>query len=123
MFYEIPEAIANLDQVREIKTTESGRKVFITRVQGVRWFTNLDHGRHHEPIQLMSEAEVVKFGTKKPFDKYDNYDAINVNITKDIPVDYEDAIGVPITFLDKYNPEQFEILGIDRVLVEELRVK
>lgn len=111
MFYEIPEAIANLEQVREIKTTESGRKVFITRVQGVRWFTNLDHGRHHEPIQLMTMADVVKFGTKKPFDKYDNYDAIEVPFVKYIPRDYPGVIGVPISFFDKYNPDQFEIVG------------
>ena len=78
----------------------------------MRWFTNLDHGRHYEPIQLMTEADVVKFGTKKPFDKYDNYDAIEVPFVKYIPHDYPGVMGVPISFLDKYNPDQFEILGI-----------
>ncbi|MBP3839169.1 MAG: adenine-specific methyltransferase EcoRI family protein [Prevotella sp.] len=81
---------------------ETGRK-FI-RVKGVRWFTNLDHKKRHE--------ELILFHTYSPeeYPKYDNYDAINVNATNDIPVDYDGAMGVPITFLDKYNPEQFEII-------------
>jgi len=111
MFYEIPESVVNLDQVREIKTDEKGRKIYITRVQGVRWFTNLDHGRLHQPIPLMPEADVIKFVTKKPFDKYDNYDAIEVSLVKNIPSDYKGYMGVPISFLDKYSPEQFEIIG------------
>lgn len=112
MFYEIPEAVANLDQVREIKTDEKGKKVYITRVQGVRWFTNLDHGRLHQPISLMNEADVIKFSTNKPFEKYDNYDAIDVSLVKNIPGDYGGMIGVPISFLDKYSPEQFEIIDL-----------
>lgn len=111
MFYEIPEAVANLDQVREIKTDEKGKKVYITRVQGVRWFTNLDHGRLHQPLPLMPESDVIKFVTKKPFDKYDNYDAIEVSLVKNIPSDYKGLMGVPISFLDKYSPGQFEIIG------------
>jgi hypothetical protein len=111
MFFEIPESIANLDQVREIKTNESGKKVYITRVQGVRWFTNLDHGRRHQPLPLMTEAEVIKFVTKKPFEKYDNYDAIEVSLVKNIPSDYKGVMGVPISFFDKYSPEQFKVLG------------
>ncbi|MDP3956235.1 MAG: adenine-specific methyltransferase EcoRI family protein [bacterium] len=111
MFYEIPEAVANLDQVREIKTDENGKKTYITRVQGVRWFTNLDHGRLHQPLPLMPESDVIKFVTKKPFDKYDNYDAIEVSLVKNIPSDYSGYMGVPISFLDKYSPEQFEIIG------------
>lgn len=111
MFYEIPEAVVNLDQVREIRTNEKGKKVYITRVQGVRWFTNLDHGRLHQPLPLMPESDVIKFVTKKPFDKYDNYDAIEVSLVKNIPIDYKGYMGVPISFLDKYSPEQFEIIG------------
>ena len=113
MFFEIPEKIANLEQVREIKTSESGKKVYITRVQGVRWFTNLDHGRRHQPLQLMTEKEVIKFTTKKPFDKYDNYNAIEVSLVKNIPSDYKGVMGVPMSIFDKYSPEQFEILGSD----------
>jgi len=86
-----------------------GRK-FI-RVKGVRWFTNLEHGRRHHPLSLMIEADVVKYGSKQPFQKYDNYDAIEVPKTKWIPSDYKGVMGVPISFLDKYCPEQFEVLG------------
>lgn len=111
MFYEIPESVVNLDQVREIRTDEKGKKTYITRVQGVRWFTNLDHGRLHQPLPLMPESDVIKFVTKKPFDKYDNYDAIEVSLVKNIPSDYKGLIGVPVSFLDKYSPEQFEIIG------------
>jgi len=111
MFFEIPEGIANLDQVREIRTNKTGNKVYVTRVQGVRWFTNLDHGRRHQPLPLMTEAEVIKFVTKKPFEKYDNYDAIEVSLVKNIPSDYNGIMGVPVSILDKYSPEQFEILG------------
>ena len=112
MFYEIPEAVANLDQVREIKTDEKGKKVYITRVQGVRWFTNLDHGRLHQPIPLMTKADVIKFSTNKDFEKYENYNAIEVSLVKNIPSDYKGIMGVPISFLDKYSPEQFEIVGM-----------
>ena len=75
------------------------------RVSGVHWFTNLDHKKRHE--------ELILFKNYNPDDypKYDNYDAINVNKTQDIPCDYDGVMGVPITFLDKYNPEQFEIVG------------
>ncbi len=83
---------------------ENGNK-FI-RVKGVRWFTNLDYKERHEDLIL------YKSYTPEEFPTYDNYDAINVNKTKDIPMDYKGVMGVPITFLDKYNPDQFEILGL-----------
>jgi hypothetical protein len=119
MFYEIPEAIANLEQVREIRSDEKGNKVFITRVQGVRWFTNLDHGRRHEPLSLMTENENTRFSRNKEikgvgYRKYDNYDAIEVPRVNAIPRDYEGVMGVPISFLDKFSPEQFEILAITK---------
>ena len=81
---------------------ENGNK-FI-RVKGVRWFTNLDYEERHENLIL------YKTYNKKEFPKYDNYDAINVDVTKDIPMDYKGAMGVPITFMDKYNPDQFELV-------------
>jgi len=118
MFYEIPEAIANLDQVREIKVNEQGRKVYITRVQGVRWYTNLDHGRRHQPLSLMTMADNLKFNKKMQgktsYDRYDNYDAIDVSYVDSIPSDYDGVMGVPISFMDKYSSEQFEILGANR---------
>lgn len=121
MFFEIPEKIANLEQVREVKTNSEGGKVYVTRVQGVRWFTNLDHGRRHQPIPLMTGAEVVKFVTKSNFKKYDNYDAIEVSLVKNIPSDYKGMMGVPISIFDKYNPDQFEIVGYEKS--HELRTK
>ncbi len=74
-------------------------------MKGVRWFTNLDHKKRHEPLDL------YKRYTPEEYPKYDNYDAINVDKTSEIPMDYDGVIGVPITFLDKYSPDQFEILG------------
>jgi hypothetical protein len=87
------------------------------RVKGVRWFTNLEHGRRHQPLQLMTMADNIKFSRHKElrgkeYLKYDNYDAIEVPFTDAIPCDYEGVMGVPISFLDKYCPEQFEIVGM-----------
>jgi hypothetical protein len=88
------------------------------------WFTNLDHGRRHQELSLMKAGDVIKFGTKKPFDKYDNYDAIEVSLVKHIPSDYKGVMGVPITFLGKYNPNQFEIIGMTKTPVgTHLRTK
>lgn len=112
MFYEIPEDIANMEQVREVKTNDAGKKVYITRVQGVRWFTNIDHGRRHQPLPLMKEEEIIKFVTKTPFEKYENYDAIEVPLVKNIPSDHKGIMGVPVSILDKYSPEQFVIMGM-----------
>lgn len=72
------------------------------------WFTNLDIEKRHEDLLLYKKYNVEEYP------KYDNYDAINVNKTADIPNDYDGIMGVPITFIDKYNPDQFEIIGLDR---------
>ena len=90
--------------------------VKVNRVPGVCWFTNLEHGRRHQPLPLMTMADNLKFSKhkqikgKKSYDKYENYDAIDVPFTDAIPSDYKGVMGVPITFLDKYCPEQFEII-------------
>ena len=82
------------------------------------WFTNIDHGRRHQPLALMTMADNLKFSRhkelrgKRAYIHYENYEAIEVPYTDAIPCDYEDAMGVPISFLDKYCPEQFEIIGI-----------
>lgn len=76
------------------------------RVSGVVWFTNLDIAKRHEDLILYKQY------TPEEYTKYENLDAINVNKTSDIPVDYKGLMGVPITFLDKYNPDQFEIIGL-----------
>jgi hypothetical protein len=98
------------------RVDETGRK-FI-RVKGVRWFTNIDHGDRHEPLDLMTMADNIRFSRHKDivgkeYRHYINYDAIEVPYGDAIPSDYDGAMGVPITFLDKYCPDQFEILGID----------
>ena len=85
------------------------------RVKGVRWYTNLDVKQRHEELFLSStyykkDGSVPQTSLER-WPRYDNYDAIEVSKTKDIPVDYAGVMGVPITFLDKYNPEQFEIIG------------
>ena len=93
---------------------ENGKKYL--RIKGVRWFTNLDHGRRHRSLPLMTMADNIKFSKHKEikgkgYQKYDNYDAIEVPFTDAIPSDYDGAMGVPISFLDKYNPDQFEIIS------------
>ncbi|WP_354665542.1 adenine-specific methyltransferase EcoRI family protein [uncultured Phocaeicola sp.] len=98
------------------RVDETGRK-FI-RVKGVRWFTNIDHGDRHEPLDLMTMTDNIRFSRHKDivgkeYRHYINYDAIEIPYGDAIPSDYDGAMGVPITFLDKYCPDQFEILGID----------
>ena len=94
--YELNAATCGID--------DNGKK-FI-RVKGIRWFTNLDHTKRHNFIDLYKKY------TPEDYPKYDNYEAINVDKTVDIPIEYEGVMGVPITFLDKYCPEQFDMLGI-----------
>ena len=78
------------------------------RVSGVHWFTNLEIPKRNDPIDLVCRY------TSEEYPMLDNYDAINVNSSNDIPCNYPDTMAVPITFLDKYCPEQFEIIGITR---------
>ena len=86
-------------------------------VSGVVWFTNIDHGRRHEPLPLMTMEDNILYSKHKEirgksYIHYENYDAIDVPYTDAIPIDYEGIMGVPKSFLDKYCPEQFEIVGI-----------
>ena len=104
VWYQVPNTYETYHKM------EDGKKYAF--VAGTIWFTNLDHGRRHSAISLMPEADVIKFGTKKQFDKYDNYDAIEVPQVKYIPNDYPGVMGVPISFLGKYSPDQFEIVGM-----------
>ena len=92
-----------------------GRK--LGKVPAITWFTNIEHGKRHEPLKLNTMEHNLKSNTgiiKNPcsYQKYDNYDAIEVPLTAAIPSDYTGVMGVPISFLGKYNPEQFEILGV-----------
>lgn len=91
------------------RVDEQGYKYI--RVKGVRWFTNLDYKQRHEDLVLYRQY------SEALYPNYDTYDAINVDKTSDIPMDFKGEMGVPITFIDKYSPEQFEIIGLDRYTV------
>ena len=92
----------------------SGNRIVATN--NCLWFTNLDHGKRHQTLTLMTMDENLKYSKhkeirgKNSYDKYDNYNAVEVPFTDAIPSDYDGVMGVPITFLDKYNPDQFEII-------------
>lgn len=107
MYFKVPKDFVYADSYK-FERVQNGEKV--NRVPGVCWFTNLDHGRRHQPISLMPKKDIIKFGTKKPFLKYENYDAIEISNVKHIPNDYNGIMGVPISFLGKHSPEQFEII-------------
>lgn len=102
----------------KIKAAKLGYVGDYTRLGNSCWFTNIDHGRRHQPLPLMTMTDNLKFSKhkdirgKEKYEYYDNYDAIEVPYTDSIPKDYESIMGVPITFLDKYCPEQFEIVGM-----------
>jgi hypothetical protein len=107
LLFDVPQHFAK--KLITNKKEGSGYKIVNGVVKGRSqsiWFTNLDHKKRHENLIL------YKTYNKKDYPKYDNYKAINVDVTKEIPVDYDGVMGVPITFLDKYNPEQFEIIGL-----------
>lgn len=113
MYFRVP------DQFEYAKTYNFDREhdgVRVARVAGVCWLTNMEHGRRHEPLQLMSTADNIKFSHHKEvrgvgYQRYDNYDAIEVPFVDAIPGDHDGVMGVPITFLNKYNPDQFEIMA------------
>lgn len=98
----------------EARIDDDGNRIVSTN--NCLWFTNLDHGKRHQPLPLMTMDDNIKFSSHKNikgegYKKYDNFDAIEVPYTDAIPSDYDGVMGVPITFLDKYNPEQFDIVG------------
>ncbi|MCZ2127556.1 MAG: adenine-specific methyltransferase EcoRI family protein [Anaerolineales bacterium] len=114
MYFRVPPEFIYADTYK-FEREQNGEKV--NRVPGVCWFTNLDHGKRHQPLPLMTMEDNLKYSKHKEiqgkagYQRYDNYDAIEVPFTDSIPSDYEGIMGVPISFLDKYSPEQFEILG------------
>ena len=110
-WFEVPDHY-EIETETRIKTVK-GKKYF--SMGSVYWFTNLETKKRNEKILLCKTYT----NNESLYPTYDNFDAINVNKVADIPMDYDGLMGVPITFIDKYNPDQFEIIGIDRVLVEE----
>lgn len=105
-------------QVREYSSGVYDETTGLVKFRNCCWLTNIEHGRRHEPLKLMTMKDNIRFGKHKDLSErgyyyhYENYDAIDVPYTDSIPSDYEGAMGVPITFLGKYCPEQFEIIGI-----------
>lgn len=114
MVFAVPNGVEIAKSDRE-KAARLGYVGDYTRLGNSCWFTNLDHGRRHQPLALMTMPDNLKFNKKlqgkTAYDNYDNYDAIEVPFTNAIPSDYEGVMGVPISFLDKYSPDQFEIVG------------
>ncbi len=106
--------------VKEYSDGVYNEETGLVKFRNVCWYTNLDHGRRHQPLPLMTMEDNLKYSKHKEikgkefYDKYDNYDAIEVPFTDAIPSDYNGVMGVPISFLDKYSPEQFELLGSNR---------
>ena len=116
MVFGVPKG-AEVDPKDKAKAERLGYVGDFTRLGNSCWFTNLDHGRRHEPMKLMSKQDNIRFGKHKDIREYgylqmDNYDAIEVKYPDAIPNDFDGVMGVSITFLDKYCPEQFEIVGI-----------
>lgn len=104
MYFEVPNDY-QYAKTYKFKTEIDGKKVM--RVSSICWFTNLDNNKRHKELSLYKNYNPTDYPT------YDNYEAIECNKVYDIPYDYDGVIGVPITFLDKYNPNQFEIIDIN----------
>ena len=119
MLFDVPKDYAQ--ELVETKRKGSAYRLVDNIVKGrlgnASWFTNLDHRKRHEDLILYKEY------SPDEYPKYDNYDAINVNKTDHIPVDFAGPMGVPISFLDKHSPDQFEIIGMDRPLITQLTGK
>ena len=119
MLFDVPEDYAG-ELVRNKREGSAYRLVdgvIKGRLGNAVWFTNLDHKKRHEDLILYKKY------SPNEYPKYDNYDAINVNKTDHIPVDFAGPMGVPISFLDKHSPNQFEIIGMDRPLITQLTGK
>jgi hypothetical protein len=109
MVFRVPEG-ATIKESDRAKAERMGYKGNYTRLGNSCWFTNIEHGKRHEFLDLCTKAQLKKRGVE--FRKYDSYNAIEVSKGAYIPKDHKGVMGVPISWLDKYNPEQFEIVGI-----------
>jgi hypothetical protein len=123
MFFFVPDNFVYAATYKFDKE-QNGKKV--SRVPGVCWYTTLEHGRRHEPMKLMTIADNIKFNKHvgaEGYHKYDNFDAVEVSFADAIPSDFDGIMGVPISFLSRYNPEQFEIIGNGQTMANELGIK
>lgn len=125
MYFDVPDEYKQwlVENKKEGSAYKIVDGVVMGRLASACWFTNVDHGKRHEELQLDTMAHNLKFNKKlkrkfenaygdaSQYPHYDNYAAIEVPFTECIPSDYDDVMGVPITFMDKYNPQQFEIVG------------
>ena len=113
-------AVPNGTEIAESDRLKAARLGYVgnyTRLGNSCWYTTLDHGRRHQPLPLMTMEDNRRFNTRiqkneNSYKQYENYEGIEVPYTNAIPIDYNGVMGVPISFLDKYNPEQFEIVGM-----------
>lgn len=111
-YFRIPDS-ARTEYADGVYDAETG----LVHFRNTGWFTNIDHGQRHEPLQLMTGADNFRYSRRKTvqgvgYRNYDNYDAIEVPFVESIPNDHSGVMGVPITFLDRFSPDQFEIVGI-----------
>ena len=118
MVFEVPDGVEIKDADR-LKAERMGYKGNYTRLGNSCWFTNIEHGRRHEALQLMTVADNTKFSRHKDiqgfgYQRYDNFDAIEIGYADAIPSDFAGTMGVPISYLDRHNPDQFEIVGITK---------
>jgi len=125
MVFGVPEGaiVAPADKAKAEKLGYVGN---YTRMGSSCWFTNMEHGRRHQPLSLMTAEQNIRYNKKlkgRPYARYDNYDAIEVPYVDGIPCDYDGAMGVPITFLDKYCPEQFDLLDCNNYRRERMPIK
>ena len=121
-YFRIPEQMER-EFAQGVYNPDSG----LVHFRNIDWFTNIQHGRRHEPLPLMTQADNERFNKKiikneNSYKHYDNYDAIEVPVTAGIPSDYDGVMGVPISFLDKYCPEQFEIIGNSAELAQSFYI-
>ena len=114
MYFRVPE---DFEYAPSYKFEKEINGMKVNRVPFICWFTNIEHGRRHQPLNLMTQEDNIKYSKHKEiknigYKRYDNFDAIEVNYFDAIPSDYNGMMGVSLTYMDKYCPEQFEIVGI-----------
>ena len=116
-----------INKIYQDTATDNDHREGMIRVSGVYWYTNIDHGRRHQAISLMTMNDNLRYSKHdiirtQGYQKYLNFDAIHIPFSDSIPSDYDGFMGVPITFMDKYCPEQFEIIGNSEELAGEIEI-